>query len=368
MAIIPDDNVNLATNIRDVLNAAGGTVDNNASSYFLKTSNLKMWSRFKPVVIANVLFVRLWENDAYKGADGQCGITIPVYSSYTTLQSALKNGTHVWSYTPPKGGMSEPRRIADFRRYNSEAINPIGRLPSSLAVTRISGTDYLDLSVEVNVQSGHPTNLGLSDLSVNSIDLSEMYLGVYLVRKSGGLKDYFRTNTSPIGTESTLDMRIPLAYGEGGTYTAYMFLSSVEQGDSPSNGTLISLNKEGEEVKIVGAGTTHVINVIPYVESVGSKTYTVEVYLQNNGSSSVTFKNVYVQVKYDGRNEGSKQLVTASQVVGANSKVTLTKTFTHSKAFDYIGLESGMFSIYAYSETPAVTGNENYFEAPAPEE
>lgn len=369
MAIIQETNVNLATHVRDVLNAAGGSVSNDVTTFFKSAAKLNMWSRYKPVVIANVPFINLWDNEAYKGDDEQCGITIPVYTSYTNLQTALKNNTgHFWSYTPPTGGTSKPMRLGDFRRYNTDAINPIGRLPSSLAVTRISGTDYLDLSVEVNVQSGHPTNLGLADFTVNSINLSDMYLGVYLVRKSGGKSDYFRTFTKPIGEESTLDMRIPLTYDEGGTFMAYMFLSSVQQGTTANNGTFVSLNKAGEEVKIVGAGTTHVISVIPYVSAVGSKEYTVEVYLKNNGSSSVTFENVYVRVKYNGQVEGTAQLVTSSQVVAANSEVTLTRTFTHSKAFDYNGLESGMFSIYAYSETPAVTGNENYFEAPAPEE
>lgn len=370
MAIIQETNVNLATHVRDVLNAAGGSVSNDVTTFFKAGAKLNMWSRYKPVVIANVPFINLWDNEAYKGDDKQCGITIPVYTSYTDLQTALKNNTgHFWSYTPPTGGTSKPMRLGDFRRYNTDAINPIGRLPSSLAVTRISGTDYLDLSVEVNVQSGHPTNLGLADFTVNSINLQDMYLGVFLVRKSGGKSDYFRTFTKPIGEESTLDMRIPLTYDEGGTFMAYMFLSSVVQGDNPDDdATFVSLNKAGEEVKIVGAGTTHVINVIPYVSAIGSKEYTVDVYLKNNGSSSVTFKNVYVRVKYNGQVEGTAQLVTASQVVAANSEVTLTRTFTHSKAFDYNGLESGMFSIYAYSETPAVTGNDNYFEAPAPEE
>lgn len=365
--ILPETNLK-GVDVRDTLNANGGSVGDNFASFFSSSANINMWSKYKPVVIAKVPFINLWENQSYKGDDKQCGITIPVYSSYTTLQSALKNESgHFWSYTPPRGGENAPMRLGDFRRYNSQAINPIGKLPSSLAVTRISGTDYLDLSVEVNIPSGHTTNLSLSDFAVNSVNLSDMYLGVYLVRKSGGKNDYFRTFSKKIGTESTLDLRIPLSYDEAGTFMAYMFLSSVVQGSSPSNGTLVSLNKAGEEVKIIGYGTTHVINVIPYVQTVGSKTYTVEVFLKNNGSSSVTFKNVYVRVIYNGQPEGFEQLVTASQAVAANSQVVLTKTFTHSKAFDFNGLESGKFSIYVYASEPAVN-NENWFEAPTPEE
>jgi hypothetical protein len=123
-----------------------------------------------------------------------------------------------------------------------------------------------------------------------------MYLGVYLVRKSGGKSDYFRTTSTTIGSKASLDLRIPLTYGEAGTFTAYMFLSSVKQESSPQNGTLLSLNKGGTEVKIIGAGTSYVLTVTANAVSAGGKEFEYTVFMKNNSSSSTTFTNVYVRV------------------------------------------------------------------------
>ena len=357
MAIIGDTNITMST-IRDTLNGAGGSVGNNLQSFFSSAAKLNMWSKYKPVVISKVPFINLWDNAAYKGDNKQCGITIPIYSNYTTLQTSFKsNSGHYWSYNPPTGGENAPQRLSDFRRYNTNAINPIGDLPGSLAVTRISGTDYLDLSVEVNVQNGHATNLSLSDISVNGIALSNMYLGVYLVRKSGGKNDYFRTTSTTISTNSKLDMRIPLSYDEAGTYTAYMFLSNVKQENNPSNGTLVSLNKVGREVKIVGAGTYYAI----------IKTFYYEVTLKNNSATAITFNNVYVRIKHNGQNEGNALLVASSKTVSANSSAIISGTGTHSVVFDSNGVNSGAFKIYAYSTSPSLTSDDSPMDLSSPE-
>lgn len=366
MAIIVESSVDLATKVRDVLNGAGGSVTNDLRTFFSSSAKLNMWAKYKPVVISKVPFINLWDNSAYKGDNKQCGLTIPVYSSYITLQGDLKgNKGHYWSYTPPTGGENAPQRLSDFRRYNTNAINPIGSLPGSLAVTRISGTDYLDLSVEVNVQSGHATNLSLADITVNNIALSSMYLGVYLVRKSGGKSDYFRTTSTTVGTNSKLDMRIPLSYGEAGTYTAYMFLSNVKQENSPANGTLVSLNKSGTEVKIIGAGTTYVILASGSVENAGTKTYYYEVTLQNNNGAQATFSNVYVGLKYKGQTS-TATLIASSKVVPAYGSVTLTGTASHSSNLNYSDLEMGMYTIYAYAKSPSVTSADGPLDLSAP--
>ena len=50
MAVIPNTNVNLATNVRDVLNAAGGSVTNDLRSFFKNAAKIDMWALFKPLV------------------------------------------------------------------------------------------------------------------------------------------------------------------------------------------------------------------------------------------------------------------------------------------------------------------------------
>jgi hypothetical protein len=370
MAIIVESSVDLATKVRDVLKEAGGSVTNDLRTFFSSSAKLNMWAKYKPVVIANTPFINLWDNSAYKGDDKKCGLTIPVYSNYTTLQNDLKgNKGHYWSYTPPTGGENAPQRLSDFRRYNTNAINPIGSLPGNLAVTRIAGTDYLDLSVEVNVQSGHATNLSLTDITIETssgdIALSSMYLGVYLVRKSGGKNDYFRTTSTTIGTNSKLDMRIPLSYEEAGTYTAYMFLSSSKQEGSPQNGTLLSLNKEGTEVKIIGAGTLYSILVSGYVAEAGTKNYHYEVVLKNNNSTAVTFEDIYVGLKYNSQ-PTTTTLIASSKSVPAYSSVTLTGTATHSSILNFNDLQLGMYEIYSYSISPNVNSGDGPLDLSAP--
>ena len=370
MAIINETSVNLASHVRDVLNNAGGNVGNDLRSFFTSSAKLNMWSKYKPVVISNVNFINLWDNSNYK-AGGTCGLNIPFYSTYTSLQSAFKNNSgHYWSYTPPTGGSAQPQRIGDFRRYNTNAINPIGAIPGTLAVTRTGSSDSLSFSVEVVVQSGNTHNLSLTDFTVNGIQLSNMYLGVYLVRKSGGLNDYFKTSTTTIGSNGSLSFNIPLSYGEGGTFIAYPFLSSVVQGTSLQNGTLLSLNKGGTEVKIVSAGTTYILGCSGNAVTVGGKTLYYEVYIKNNGGSSVTFTNIYVRIQHyingTWQNEGNAYLVSSSKTVSAGSSTTISGTLTHSVAFSLNDLESGYFRIYAYSSSPSVTGDPSPIEAPAP--
>ena len=45
--IIPNTKINLATNIRNVLNNAGGTVSNKTSSFFTPAAKINKWSKYK---------------------------------------------------------------------------------------------------------------------------------------------------------------------------------------------------------------------------------------------------------------------------------------------------------------------------------
>lgn len=380
MAIIQETNVNLATHVRDVLNAAGGSVSNDVTTLFKKDAKLNMWSRYKPVVIANVPFINLWSstsagNYAYMGDNLDCGIEIPFYSDYTKLQTALKNNSgHFWSYTPPTGGTAKPMRLGDFRRYNTDAINPIGSLPGTFRAVRGGSGDTVEISVEVTVENNSTYNLGISDLHVNQIALSSMYLGVYLIPKNTNKNQaYFRTFNTKIGTNRSFTMTLPLTYGDGGTFIAHLFVSSLAQGDDlQSGGTLASLNKPSQEVNVKAAGTNYVLIASGYVTQAGGKEFNYEVTIYNDSGSSTTFQNVYVRLQHyiDGtwQNEGNPILIEDSVTIANGNKVLLTGTGTHSTSFSLNDLESGYYRIYAYSTTPSVIGDPSYIEPPSPEE
>lgn len=380
MAIIKETSVSLATDVRDVLNAAGGSVTNNVVTFFSSEAKLNMWSRYKPVVIADVSFIDLWSSTsagkyAYMGDNLDCGITIPYYTDYTYLQTALKNNTgHFWSYTPPTGGTSAPMRLGDFRRYNTDAINPIGSLPGTFRAVRSGSGDTVEISLEVNVENGSTYNLGISDFHVNQTALSEMYLGVYLIPKSTeNNQAYFRTFDTKIGTNRSFTMTLPLTYGDGGTFIAHLFVSSLAQGDDlQGGGILASLNKPSQEVSIKAAGTNYVLIASGYVTEAGGKDFNYEVTIYNESGNSTTFKNVYISLQHyiDGtwQNEGNPILIEDSVTIADGNHVLLTGTGTHSTTFSLNDLESGYYRMYAHSTTPSVIGDPSYIEAPSPEE
>lgn len=384
MAIIQETNVNLATHVRDVLNAAGGSVSNDVTTFFKAGANIDMWSRYKPMVIAGIPFLNLWDKmDStryyYQGVEGKCGLSYDVYTDAGTFKSELVRGTTGWSYTPPKGGTSEPMRLGDFRRYCTTAINPLGAIPSNHIATRLPSGDSVQLDIGVNVPVGTTYNLGISDFYAGSIPFSDMYLGVYLVRK-GDSTGRFITSENTIGTNGVMSIVFPLNYGEGGTYIAYMFLSSVVQdGINEKDGTFVSIggtamNGAGQEISIQAAGTLYTITAYASATA-NTKEYYYEVTLENKNNSSVTFKDVYMQIMHDMNDgngwspEGRAILLAEEVVVPANSsKVYDGSRNDHSAVFDTNGLNKSRYGIYAYSGTPQITGATQPIEPSEPME
>jgi hypothetical protein len=79
--ILPNTNLR-ASDIMATLNANGGFTDEKFSSLFKATANHNMWSRFKPV--SHSAFF-LDGDGRWKGEDGRCGLTIPIYTSPSGL-------------------------------------------------------------------------------------------------------------------------------------------------------------------------------------------------------------------------------------------------------------------------------------------
>ena len=70
--ILPKTNLK-QEDIRDTLNAYGASVGEYGPEYFSEDANLNMWSRYKPLRIS-ADFINLFDDDRWKGTDGQCGI------------------------------------------------------------------------------------------------------------------------------------------------------------------------------------------------------------------------------------------------------------------------------------------------------
>lgn len=117
MAVIPNSDIQLATEIGQVLNSAGGSVNINQSlTYFTASAKINKWSKKKPVVYPSD-FPNL-DSDWWRASDGWCGFE-PMAENSDPITD-YRNGTG-WIYRLPKGGSSEPYRLNDFVGYDTEA-------------------------------------------------------------------------------------------------------------------------------------------------------------------------------------------------------------------------------------------------------
>ena len=350
--ILPNTNLKVS-DIRDTLDDNGGFTDDEVSSLFSSSAKINMWSKFKPVIHTQLF---LNGDGRWKGMDGKCGITIPTYSSPSTLRTALANGSAMWSYTPPNGSKSQPLRIGDFRDYNAGAVNPIGELFDEYLVTS-DGTGYeIDIQVEIIIGSeGSDYNLTLDDISINGTKLTNMYLGAYLVPKSGS-GYLFGTTSSKIGTNDSLTMKFPVSANTKGEYTAYLFLATTPQVGSEQDGVFISLNKLGKTITIVNIENFYQIDVFGTWNTAGTS-FEYDVTVTNNNSTSVSFSNLKLYLvrstDYDGmlnKDEQAASYTLASSVtIESNGSRRYTGQKNYSRSDDYF------YGLYVGSTTPALS-------------
>ena len=126
-SIIPNTNVSF-NDIRDTLNANGGSVTNDIATAFQSRAKINVWSKHKPVRFKGDFpdLKSYW----YRGNDilHPCGLNITFLDNdkrEITIGN-IKNATSWDTYTLyPSGGSEQPFRLGDFRGYNTGAVSPI---------------------------------------------------------------------------------------------------------------------------------------------------------------------------------------------------------------------------------------------------
>lgn len=190
MAVIPTTSVDLSTEIGQVLNDAGGSVNiNQPLTYFTESAKINKWSKYKPVPLkAN--FAQDYDSSApdydadwWKGDIGvSCGLRIPFNSSAASgvpsnriqylgyLAYMVKQGsTSVpnYTYVLPTGGADQPFRIGDFRGYNTNAEQPF--------TTAIDGFDYICVDGYINRSEYNKLTLSIKrNNSVNGLGVKDL--------------------------------------------------------------------------------------------------------------------------------------------------------------------------------------------------
>lgn len=335
--VIPETQVNLI-DLRDTINAFGGSASNYLPTFF-QNNDMNMWARFKFTIVNGRPFV----DDAkrWQGDDGMCGLNIPEFSSPSAMRAALTGGSDKWSYRPPQGGETQPMRLGDARKYMYTAVCPIGSMESNVILRSTTGGYEFDINVEVVVQSSD-LNLTLNDLSIRGVKFSQMYLGVYMLPKSGS-GYYWGSSSTPIGTNGELTMTLKGTSGTLGEFNAYVFLATSSQVGQERSGYFYGLNKTAQTVTIKSASTQHLLTALCMWHADG-KGFDYSIHIKNNTTSQQTYSGIKVyigqrtSVQNAPNNVLSWSTSPSSVTVAANGSTTIsgTITTTRNQAYDYV--------------------------------
>lgn len=117
--VLPETNLKVE-DIRDTLNAYGGNVSNDVSTFFSVNAKIRPFSEKKPYRKA-VDFTDSWE------------------SGFSSRFDSATNVTYL-EYIPPRGGTVEPYRLGDFRGYKANAEPPaVGPQPTPFVLIDPAG-------------------------------------------------------------------------------------------------------------------------------------------------------------------------------------------------------------------------------------
>lgn len=273
MAVIPNSNINLATNIRDVLNAHGSSCTNDVISFFDSRAKINENSRYKPVSYGKDFDIT--DADYYAV---NWGFTIPTYANYPAMKNAVSKG-ETWTYNRPYGGSASPYRLGDYRRYDTDA-----QVPFKMEASNGSGV-YLDNTLRLTFSEDVTDIVKWAKFdSYQGTSIQYLNCGVY-VPEIGYY--YALTDTNQGLTMNDLDwekinITIPSnLFKANTTYTAYFVLTTFDGANGGRNWYLPSetdygswwLMKKGAEVKF---NVVSAPNPLDYIntEGYGNGTYT----------------------------------------------------------------------------------------------
>lgn len=123
--ILPTTNLTW-DDIRDSLNASGGSVNNNVSSAFQKSAKINWASKKKPVRL-NATFCQDFNSGLanyypnwWKAQDGYCGIANIERGDDAALIDSYRSGKQ-WVFKPFAASSASPYRLGDFSGYKKDA-------------------------------------------------------------------------------------------------------------------------------------------------------------------------------------------------------------------------------------------------------
>lgn len=354
MAVIPSTNVKPATNIRDVLNAAGGSVGSDATSFFTSEAKINPFSKHKPVILA-LDFCQDYDSsqpnyraDWWIGTNRNCGLVPKQVSSYKDIPDAMDGDLNGWSYELPTGGALAPFRLGDFRGYDTDAIPMLSGFTVASRVSNQFTSNHVTGACLLAPEGG--TSLSFADFPV----FKNYYLGMYLVQVSGSQYRY-KTSEKTLGDGgSTVEISsydLPT-----GNWIAYPFICSVIQdGVTEDDGSYWTLPKNNAASFVVVSSNVS-IRIDAY-KNTSFSNIEVNVYVASNGGPS-SFTNNSLRIRFADKDfsddmtryEMSETLddITGVPTDGTSTLVhSFTYSITNTSLFEnakvWVSLQSGSY-------------------------
>lgn len=284
--------------VRDTINAYGGSADNTLQSFF-QQNDVNKWAKFKDVKLYSD-----FSDDWYRGDNGLCGFTTDsvFFNDVSALVDAYDSGS-TFVFDPPQGGTTTPMRLGDFRKYQYTAKAPIWDFYVNRAFVSSDSASTIDCEL-VDNHSGINTNY---NLILADFGVSDWFFGCIIVANGG----YFtKKHSDMIGGSATITNRIiTVSYSEVsnrlGSFYSYKVYPCLINGaekrfmalPSAANGGIISGGVSGSVVQQQAAvgwvGNTYAYTggnfvsfrgVLGYGKGLEGSNVSITINVWNNGS------------------------------------------------------------------------------------
>lgn len=182
-SILPSTNLRYQ-DIRDTLNANGGTVGNtsaDANSIWSANAKINMWSRWKPVRLNQISALT---DEDLKGVN--FGIIFGDYNYGTPKEAAQVLVT----YGLPRGGNSEPLRPGDFRNYSPNAKPPLEGLTNKVFYSNVQS----NFTIAYFASTGTDYEIGIAEFPA----IGDMYLCVAVYNTTMDTLIVYKTENSKL--------------------------------------------------------------------------------------------------------------------------------------------------------------------------
>ena len=142
------------------------------------SDNINKWAKYKPVGYNSVAPDR--SGTWYRGTDGNCGINVGNISAGDSVSDLIQNYKNgAYTYIPPKGGASEPYRLADFGGYdhNAKQFFYSGIIKGTKYTVNLTATNTLVIQGSYNSSD---SSLGIEDFHQLGEGLQDAHLAVHV--------------------------------------------------------------------------------------------------------------------------------------------------------------------------------------------